>query len=103
MLLKQMLKMESFTISRELCDSFILPEIDFLVDLVKPLANLRDKVYGIYMWFCLLGALFICLNLKNLSEENFKPTLRKALLTAGLMVWSIVSFAGVSTFLYFNF
>ena len=53
MLLKQMLKMESFTISRELCDSFILPEIDFLVDLVKPLANLRDKVYGIYMWFCL--------------------------------------------------
>lgn len=41
----------------------------------------------------------------NVQEraENFRPRLRTALLTAVLFVWSVVSFSGVSTFLYFNF
>lgn len=102
-LLKRMLVMDSLTIRSELCYCFCLPEIDFIFWRVKPFAHIRDSIYGFYMWVAFLGALFICLNLKNLHEEKFKPTLPKALLATIMMVWSIVSFAGVSTFLYFNF
>lgn len=102
-LLKRMLVMDSLTVRSELCYCFCLPEIDFVFWRVKFLTNIRDSIFGFYMWVAFLGALFICLNLKNLHEEKFKPTLSKAFLAVIMMVWSIVSFAGVSTFLYFNF
>lgn len=43
--------------------------------------------------------------MKNTNQRitNFKPTAPKALLTSCLLVWCIMSFAGVSTFLYWNF
>ncbi len=103
MTIKRMLKMESFNISRELCDCFKLEEIDWVVSHIRPLSFMIDKVYGFYMWIFLFGALFICLNLKNLHEDKFQPTITKAVVTAVLMVWSVTSFAEISTFLYFNF
>lgn len=102
-LIKRMVIMDSFTIDEGLCSSFVLPEISYCAQYIKPLAYISGKIYGFYMWVALLGALFICLNLKNMYGEKFRPTLAKALGTAVLMVWSIVSLAGVSTFLYFNF
>ena len=43
--------------------------------------------------------------MKNTHQriENFKPSLPKVILTPCILVWSIMSFAGVSTFLYWNF
>ena len=43
--------------------------------------------------------------MKNTNERTlaFKPTYPKALLTTGLLFWCIMSFAGVSSFLYWNF
>lgn len=103
LLIKRMIIMDSFTINEGLCGSFALPEIDYIIQYIKPFVYIRDKIYGFYMWIALLVALFICLNLKNMYEKEFRPILLKALGTALLMVWSIVSLAGVSTFLYFNF
>lgn len=42
---------------------------------------------------------------KNVNEklEAFRPTIGRALGTAVLFLWSLISFAEVSTFLYFNF
>ena len=40
---------------------------------------------------------------KNLHEKEFRPTTSKAILSALLMIWAVISFKGVSTFLYFNF
>ena len=40
---------------------------------------------------------------KNSSEVRFKPTLVRGLGTILMLVWSIISFTGVSVFLYFNF
>lgn len=102
-LIKRMLVMDSLTVRGELCYCFCLSEIDFIFSRIKILAYIKDSIYGFYMWGALLGALFICLNLKNLHEQEFNPTWPKALATVIMMVWSIVSFAGVSTFLYFNF
>ena len=43
--------------------------------------------------------------MKNTNERiiSFKPTYPKALLTTGMLFWCIMSFAGVSSFLYWNF
>ena len=50
-------------------------------------------------------ALFIALIPKNGFEKmkEFKPGIINMLVMACLMIWSILSFSGISTFLYFNF
>ena len=50
-------------------------------------------------------AFVACVFLKNTNMRTlaFKPTYPKALLTTGLLFWCIMSFAGVSSFLYWNF
>ena len=50
-------------------------------------------------------AMFACIKMKNTNERltTFNPTYPKVLLTSGLLFWCIMSFAGVSTFLYWNF
>lgn len=101
--IRKMLKMDSFNISRELCDCFKLEEFNWLVSHIKPISLIIDKMNGFYMWLFLFGALFICLNLRNLHEDKFKPTITKAVVTAAFMVWSVTSFTEISTFLYFNF
>ena len=57
-------------------------------------------VVGIYA-FAFIASVFM----KNTNERtlSFKPTYPKALLTTGLLFWCIMSFAGVSSFLYWNF
>lgn len=48
------------------------------------------------------GMLLCC---KNVNEklETFRPTIGRAIGTAVFFLWSLISFAEVSTFLYFNF
>ena len=58
----------------------------------------------------LLGGYFLFAMVLTVCSENayekmcsFKPTLFKLVLTSFLLLWCVFSFAGVSTFLYFNF
>ena len=55
----------------------------------------------IFVTFALVASVF----LKNTNERisDFKPTLFNSSITAIILVWSIMSFAGVSSFLYWNF
>ena len=57
-------------------------------------------VVGLYA-FAFMASVFM----KNTNERTlaFKPTYPKVLLTTGLLFWCIMSFAGVSSFLYWNF
>lgn len=50
-------------------------------------------------------ALFASVFMKNTNERilAFKPTYTKVLLTSGMLFWCVMSFAGVSSFLYWNF
>ena len=58
------------------------------------------SVVGLYA-LAFIASVFM----KNTNERTlaFKPTYPKALLTTGLLFWCIMSFAGVSSFLYWNF
>ena len=52
-----------------------------------------------------LGAMAVVLWPRNTLErmEDFRPTAGRALLLAVLAAWSILSFTGVTTFIYSNF
>ena len=103
-LLKRIITMRAFTISQAFTSNFCLKEIDSLLQLSGSLYQQTiARIDGFYMWLMLLFSLVICLNAPTLHEKNFKPTVSKALGASVLLFWSIISFEGVSAFLYFNF
>lgn len=94
----------STAISSSIINCFILPEFNWLSQRWSLLNNIANKWFnGFFMWVAIIGAIFIIMNCKNCQEREFKPTVRNAVLTIVLIFWSIMSFSGVSTFLYFNF
>ena len=102
-LIRKILFFDSFTVRNEFAECFELPEFIYLRDHISIMNAFCDKVWGVSLWIFLIGAFFIVLNLKNSNEIEFNPTVGKALSTVVLLVWSVMSLAGVSTFLYFNF
>lgn len=65
-----------------------------------------SSIFGYALLVALFGfAVFASAKMKNTNErlESFKPSVGRMLLSCVLVVWSIVSLSGVSTFLYFNF
>ncbi len=101
--IKRMFWLSDFTIREEFYECFHLTEFAAAEELIPFLNFLPSRITGFYLWLFLFGALFIVLNFRNSGEIEFKPTLRRSLSTAFLLLWSVVSFAGISTFLYFNF
>lgn len=101
--MKRMLCMDSFSISCELMECFDLTEFSFLNDTIKPIGILAYKINGFYMWVFLAISFFIVLNVENIHKIQFKASLPKAIVTTVFFLWSIVSLAGITTFLYFNF
>ena len=82
---------------------FRLKEFAFLERIIPQFGAFQGKIYGFYLWLFILGAFFVVLNFKNSSEIKFKPTVGRAMTTTIFLVWSIMSLAGISIFLYFNF
>ena len=82
---------------------FQLDELWYIIK-VTPLMKLSN-VWEICMWIFLVMAVIMIFFSKNAIEiaRTCKIGVRTTLLTALLLVWSIVSFSGVSTFLYMNF
>ncbi len=82
---------------------FIMNEIQMLLNMLGPIGAFTTLHMGIYMWTYIIIAFVIILIPKNLHEKEFRPTTMKAVISALLMIWAVISFKGVSTFLYFNF
>ena len=101
--IKEMCCLSDFSISDQLYYCFNLTELSFLEEKIPFLSLLPSRITGFYLWFFILGAFFIVLNFRNSKEIEFKPTIFNSLLTVILMLWSVVSLSGISTFLYFNF
>ena len=100
--LKKMCNLSDFTIRPELYQCFWMPEFR-IIEKIPAVNYLPLRITGFYLWFFLFSAFFVTLNFRNSIETEFKPTVSKSLTVIVLMVWSVLSFAGVSTFLYFNF
>jgi len=86
-----------------LLQQFDVLEFTYIEEHVKPLLNMVKAYPQIHLLVFMLVGLLVVLVLKNLYEKEFKPGVGKALFSVILLVWCIMSFSGVSTFLYFNF
>ena len=87
---------------RDICE-FDLKELTLLEEHLPVINRLAAEIPGLNLWLFLLAAFFVVLNLPNSKQIRFRPTVVTSLTTVLLLVWSVVSLAGVSTFLYFNF
>lgn len=103
MFIKEMFSFSDFSIRSELYNCFKLTEFKILEEEISFLNYLPSRITGFYLWLFILGGFFIVLNLPNSKETDFKPTVGKSLMVVFFMLWAVVSLAGISTFLYFDF
>lgn len=92
------------SINKNVTECFILPEFKLVLNRILPFEFLTTNPAIICIAFYAI-ALIMVFFAKNAFEkmERFKPKVTIMLTTMILLAWSICSFAGVSTFLYFNF
>ena len=90
-------------VTPDLADSFHLDEIWYVLK-VTPVAQWKYSGY-ICMWVVLAVAILLSLFGKRADKaaQECRVNRRWAFLTGILFVWSVLSFSGVSTFLYLNF
>lgn len=102
--IRKIVGMHGLSISEELLDCFRLPEFTFVLQhLHSGTGTGIASVRGIEMIGLLAVCMVLVLNGKNCYEREWKTTWGTAVSTTVLLVWSIMSLAGVSVFLYFNF
>lgn len=101
-LIKKILEFDFKPISYDLKVIFYLPEAIMANRLMIP-AVFSD--YQIYLWLMTAFSLFAVLFMKNISErlKAFKPSALTAWVTAFLLIWGIISFSEVATFIYVGF
>ena len=87
-----------------LTEAFLLPELTALFGygLNMPVPNMAPKLVGAVFY---AGALWLSTQRKNSYDaaERMQYGGPSMVLTAALLVWCILSFSGISSFLYFNF
>lgn len=103
-ILKTLLQLNFAAPAPEILECFGLPE--FMEPMKMILGWNNQQVQSM---ICLPGFFAAAYGLLLFAPNNsqvmkrFRPTVTGSILTAVLMVWCILSMAGVSTFLYFNF
>lgn len=87
----------------ELSSFFLLPEMKFVLEMLNLSVSVKASLAAM-TGYCLFSG-FLVWGCKNLSEteKQIRPAVRECVLLPVLLIWCIVSLAGVSTFLYFNF
>ena len=96
-LIKRMVQVQAPTVSPGLLESFELPVITGLENLLQVSINSLD------MLLFLAFAFVIILVFKNLHEIKFKPTVTNAVFTVILLVCAIFSLSSISSFIYQKF
>lgn len=91
------------SLSPRFLENFRIIEFTYLEDHMRPLKNLVVTMPSVYVCFILLAGLLLVLIPKNSQEVKFVPNIRNAVGSIILLVWTILSLSGITTFLYFNF
>lgn len=99
----KLFSMNTLSVRAELLDSVRLAEFDFLEMRFGIFNYLPSRIQGFHVIALLLVSFLIVLTGKKCYEKKFVPTWGNAVYTVFLLVWSVMSLSGVSTFLYFNF
>ena len=85
-------------------NAFLLPELKLLINKLPQLMYFQWYPNSLLLLF-FGGAMALILGARNARERmlSFRPNPVNLLATALLLFWCVMSFSGVSTFLYFNF
>lgn len=104
MLFRKVFVMEFGPISEGIVNAFLLPEIQLLIRNIPALAWPNFQPASLVLIFY-TGAAVLILGARNahVHMDTFRPTALNFLGISLLLTWCILSFSGVSTFLYFNF
>lgn len=90
-------------VSEGLLDQFHLLEFTYVEEHAAPLGILAGRFPAGHLAIVLTTALFLALVPRNCHERKFVPGVGNAVGSVILLVWSVVSLSGLTTFLYFNF
>ena len=90
-------------VSRSIAEAFNLDEFWYVIK-VFHLDRLPDSYFYVMVLFLIVCLLFIWVSPNAVQiAKKYRLNVGMILLAAVLFVWSVISFLGVSTFLYFNF
>ena len=90
-------------VSRSIAEAFNLDEFWYVIK-VFHLDRLPDSYFYVMLLFLIVCLLFIWFSPNTVQiARKCRLNVAVVLLAAVLFVWSVISFSGVSTFLYFNF
>ena len=102
--IKKIGSMKFGVINENILSTFKLDGIEVLLTetLSKGLFDIKPELYLVLFT---VASILIALGCRNVKEKLtvFKPTIAKSLFSVVLLVWSLLSLSGISTFLYFNF
>lgn len=103
-ILYRIVRLDFTGINMNIVQCFNLTELNFFFQKVLRFDILEH--YGYFFFISFFSITFVSmLGSHNAYEKmkKFVPTIHNSILTALLMMWCILSFSGISTFLYFNF
>lgn len=103
MLLDKLVKPWQWQISETLIEQFDLLEFTYVEDHVIVLKTFVEQFPFGHLVIILTIALLLVFVPRNCQEKKFIPGTGNAAGSIILLVWSIVSLSGLTTFLYFNF
>lgn len=86
----------------EMLQAFVLPEINFLIQVLFGGANIAKMILMVFTYL----VTFVCTVASSNTNDRlktFKPSMKTVILCAFLLAWCIVSFSGVTSFIYVNF
>lgn len=92
-----------FRVQEEITQAFQLPEFFYILKFFKLDTLPLGSCYCMFLF--LAAAVILILFSRNLieTEKRHKPCMISTVGLSVLFVWCVLSFSGVSTFLYFNF
>lgn len=104
-IIKHILKLNFGPIDSNISSAFALPEFTWIADIFNMKGWILENYSNFYLLIFFIFAFFAILCMKNTQErvKDFKPNTKAVIISSILLVASIVSLSGVSTFLYFNF
>lgn len=101
--LRKIFSPEGGGISRTLSECFVIKELDMVFSALPGVGCLFTQNTAVYPLLMTCAATLLVLFCKNSKELQFKPNFVNGFVTCVLLVWSVCSLTGISTFLYFGF
>jgi len=100
---EQLVSFNSFSISEQILGAFQFRELEAVTMLVPVIGQTILDWASILACAAVLAGILVFRNTKELTNRFSQPKTYHAVISAALLVWSVMSFSGVSTFLYWNF